>query len=374
MLTVIGNYASLVREELSVAEATEGKARWGPARRDLEKAEEAAGRAQRLIAHLLAFAEREDSAPTAVNPGELLGDLSVILVEILGENIPVDSQIATGAWPVEVARAQLEQAIVNIIRNAREAMPGGGRVSVSVRNAELPESPVRDGNRTEAGGPELAGLPPGRYVNLSITDNGPGMDEATAARAFEPFFTTRDRDRSSGLGLTGVRRFATAHGGSAYLRARPGGGTTVTLLLPAAADSGSPELRVRPAPATTVLVVDDEPAIRDVAHRVLSAAGYRVQTAVNGPEAIRVLRHEQIDLVLADVVMPGMTARAFGAQVAEIRPGTRLLFMSGYQPPDDDTADWPAAARQVLAKPFSRAALLGRVIDVLAGTEPARQA
>jgi len=253
---------------------------------------------------------------------------------------------------------------------AADGTAAGGIVAGGTVNV-VPDQP-------EAG---LADLLPGRYVLLRISDTGTGMDTVTAGRAFEPFFTTKSGDQAAGLGLSAVRRLIVLSGGKAWLRSQPGTGTTVTMVLPAAAGS-SAELTgsgsARPATgngqAGTVLVVDDEAAIRDVAHRILTQAGYGAVTAAGPPEALVVLANldAPIDLILTDVVMPGMTAAAFTARARLIRPGIRVLFMSGYEQPGPIPDGWPGPGAQVLDKPFSRATLLAMVSQLLTAQPAAR--
>ena len=193
------------------------------------------------------------------------------------------------------------------------------------------------------------------------------MDAGTAERAFEPFFTTKGGDSAAGLGLPVVRRFATQAGGNAWLRSEPGKGTTVTVVLPAADGSASPAIyQGAMESAGTLLVVDDEPAIRSVAHRVLTTAGYQVVMASNGDEAVRLLRDPDLslDMVLTDIVMPGMTGAAFTAQVRALRPGLPILFMSGYDRPDIAAGGIDPFA-PIISKPFSRPALLAKVSQIL---------
>jgi PAS domain S-box-containing protein len=380
LLTVIANYASLVCDEVSVAEATESKSRWEPVRWDTEQIVEATDRAKRLIEHLLAFARRDVAQPVLVDLAQLISDVSVLLGEALSEDTPVDVQVGQGTWPVEVDRGLLEQAIINIAVNARDAMLAGGKITIAASNVD---TAGRDGADIAPGPPDqdgLADLLPGRYVRLRVTDTGTGMDAVIAERAFEPFFSTKSSDQAAGLGLSVVRRFAVQAGGKAWLCSEPGNGTTVTLMLPAAPGSAAAGPRAAPgeraASAGTVLVVDDEPSIAAVAHRVLTSAGYHVMTAANGQEALGLLQDGETpcDLVLADVVMPGMTADALAARLRELRPGIRMLFMSGYGR-SGHVSDWPDAGVQVIGKPFSREGLLARVIRVLAadvgGDEPA---
>jgi two-component system, cell cycle sensor histidine kinase and response regulator CckA len=364
-LTVIANYASLIRDEVIVAETTESAAKWGPVRWDVEQIEQAADQAKRLIKHLLAFARRQEAEPVLVDIGQMISDAAGLLSEVLGEHVPVIIRQAEGLWPVQADPGLLKLAIVNIAVNARDAMPGGGQVAIDAANIEMEDLPA---DWQDA---ELAELLPGRYVAFRVTDTGTGMDATTAERAFEPFFTTKSGNRAAGLGLPAVRRFATQAGGQAWLRSEPGQGTTVTVVLPAADPSGwqvaAQQGRVIDH-AGTVLVVDDEAAIRDVAHRVLTSAGYRVMTAANGHEALGLLEDPQtaVDLVLTDIVMPGMTAAAFAAQARAVCPGLPVLFMSGYEQYWAAGEGWPDPEAQVISKPFSRAALLATVTQMLA--------
>jgi len=380
ILTVIANYASLIRDEGIVAETTESAAKWGPVRWDVEQIEEAADRARRLIKHLLAFASREEAEPVLVDVGQLISDATGLLGEVLGEHVPVVTLQTAGLWPAQADPGLLKQAIVSIALNARDAMPQGGQVTIDAVNIDTENLPA-DGQDAA----DLAELLPGSYVAIRVTDAGSGMDAATAQHAFDPFFTTKGGDRAAGLGLPAVRRFATQAGGKAWLRSEPGQGTTVTVVLPAAAGSAGPAAghQERAAePAGTVLVVDDEAAIRDVAHRVLTRAGYRVVTAADGPEALSLLQRQDMaaDLVLTDVVMPGMTGTAFADQAHAMRPDLPILFMSGYAQPGAAGEAWPGPAAQVIGKPFTRAALLASVTQMLAaagvstGEQPGWQA
>jgi PAS domain S-box-containing protein len=364
-LTVIANYASLVRDELVIAEATESAAKWGPVRWDVEQIAEAADHAKRLIKHLLAFTKREETEPALVDLGQMIGDATGLLSEVLGEHVSIVTRQPNGLWEVQADPGLLKQVIVNIALNARDAMPGGGQLAIDAANIDMENLPA-DWRDTA----ELAELLPGRYVAFRVTDTGTGMDAGTAERAFEPFFTTKSGDWAAGLGLPVVRRFATQAGGNAWLRSELGEGTTITVVLPAAAGSGSPAADRQGRAlesAATVLVVDDEPAIREVAHRVLTSAGYQVVTAAHGPEAVGLLGNPElaVDMVLTDVVMPGMTGAAFLAQAHAMRPGLPILFMSGYEQQDVAEEGWPDLEAQVISKPFSRGALLAKVAQML---------
>ena len=365
MLTVIANHASLIRDELIVAEATESAARWGPVRWDVEQIEDSADRARRLIRHMLAFARREEAEPVLVDLGQTVSEVTGLLSEVLGEHVPVITRTGEGLWPLQADRAQLEQVIVNVALNARDAMPGGGQVTIETANIDLASYQADSPDAAD-----LAELLPGRYVGLRITDTGTGMDALTAEQAFEPFFTTKSGDQAAGLGLAAVHRFATQAGGKAWLRSEPGRGTTVTVMMPAAAQaSAAPDGHQGWAAehTATVLVVDDDAAIRNVTHRVLASAGYRVLTAADGQEALAFLGDPErtVGLVLTDIVMPGMTGEAFATQAHALRPGLPVLFMSGYER-HGAAEGWPGPGTHVIAKPFTRAALLARVTQALA--------
>ncbi len=380
LLTVIGSYTSLAHEEVSMAEATDSAIRWRPVRSDLEQVQDAAERARMLIKHMLAFARRESAKVEDVDLAHLVSDASLLLGELLGENIPFVVRPARGAWPVRASPAMLEQVITDIAANARDAMPAGGQLTIGIENVDTSGSHVmthlaisqRDAN-------ELAELLPGRYVVLRLADTGTGMDPAIAERAFEPFFSTKDGNTSAGLGLTAVRGFATQAGGRAWLESKPGHGTTVTVALPAAPGSGYDVTQTGTTQAQpgSVLVIDDNPQIREVVHRVLTSAGYRVTTAASGQDALTLLDDPDVtaDLALTDVVMPGLTGTAFAAQLQARRPDMKILFMSGYERPDDAGETWPGESLQVVGKPFSRASLLATVSRLLgagpAGTDPA---
>ncbi|MGD0607340.1 MAG: response regulator [Streptosporangiaceae bacterium] len=363
-LTVIANYASLVHDEVTVAETTESVAKWRRVRWDVEQIEEAAERSKRLIKHLLAFTRREEAEPVLLDLGQAISDANGLLAEVLGEHVPIVTRQATGLWPVQADPGLLKQAIINIALNARDAMPGGGQVTIDAMNLDLDHLPADWRDVTD-----LAELLPGRYVAFRLADTGAGMDAATAQRAFEPFFTTKNGDLAAGLGLPAVHRFAAQVGGKAWLRSELGIGTTVTVVLPATIGSVTPAAASRPPASgllSTVLVVDDEAAIREVAHRVLTSAGYQVETAATGHEALGLLANPGFgaDLILTDVVMPGMTGAAFATQARALRPGLPVLFMSGYEPAA--TAEgWPEPGAQIIGKPFSRAALLARVNHML---------
>ncbi len=369
LLTVISSYSSLVHDEITVAEASQGTSRWGPVRWDVRQIEEAADRAKRLVKHLMAFTRREEAEPVIADPGDQIADATGLLDEVLGDHIAISARPGRALWQVRVDPGMFKQAIINIALNARDAMPAGGQIDITVDNLDTATTDLHSAySQTDLA--EFAELLPGRYVLIRISDTGVGMDPVIAERAFEPFFTTKSDDDAAGLGLSAVRRFAARSGGRAWLTSQAGHGTTVTLMVPTAPGSTT----TKPLAGTgqersigTIVVVDDEPAIRDVAHRVLTSAGYRVVTAANGPDALTLLADPAVaaDILLADVVMPGITAQEFLSRAKELRPAIRVLFMSGYERPDE-APGWPEGGIEVIAKPFTRPTLLVRIQQAMA--------
>jgi CheY-like chemotaxis protein len=263
---------------------------------------------------------------------------------------------------VKADAGQLEQVIVNLAVNARDAMPRGGVLTIETRPAEVVGTVMAA---------ERAPIGPGRYVVIAITDTGEGMDEATQARAFEPFFTTKAPGKGTGLGLSTVFGIVRQSGGAIRLRSARGIGTTFEVYLPAV---GEPPRRARSGPhqavvrgSETILVVEDEPALRLVARKILENAGYTVLLAGNGEEALALLRPATapIHLLLTDVVMPGMSGPALVSRLREEGTRTRILYTSGYAD-DALAADGPRDEQvHFLAKPYTGTTLLRKIREVL---------
>ncbi len=213
LLTVISSYSSLVRDEITVAEASQGTSRWGPVRWDVQQIEEAADRAKRLIKHLMAFTRREGAEPVLADPGEQVSDAVVLLAEVLGDHIAISARPGRALWQINVDPGMLKQAIINIAVNARDAMPAGGQIDIAIDNIDTTATGLPASRFTQTDLAELAELLPGRYVLIRISDTGAGMDTVIAERAFEPFFTTKSGDEAAGLGLSAVRRFTARCGG-----------------------------------------------------------------------------------------------------------------------------------------------------------------
>ncbi len=298
------------------------------ARSLVRQAEEAAELGADLIDRLLTFARRRSLEPQSLDLNELILGLGDILRRALGEAIDLSILLSPGLWQVRSDQGQLENALLNLCLNARDALGTGGRVTIEAANAEL------DGEAT-AGDPEVR---PGSYVRLSVADDGPGMPPEVRARAFEPFFTTKEPGVGTGLGLSMVYGFAKQSGGFARIASEPGSGTTVSLFLPRwegalsetlAEDAGAEDLRGR---GETILVVEDDARVRQLSVQRLTSLGYRVREAGSGQAALDALEaHDGIALLFTDIVMPGgMTGRELAAAVREKHPDVKVLYTSGY--------------------------------------------
>ena len=361
VLAVILNYADFAAEELTIA-AGQDPERWGPVLSDVQQIGVAGDRAAALTRQLLAFARGDALETGPVDVNEVAVGVEQLLRRTLGEQVALELALDPELWPVEANVGQLEQVIVNLAVNARDAMPNGGRLSIETINVEV------DDDYTISR-PERV---PGRYIRLRVSDTGIGMDAAARDRAFEPFFTTKDRATGTGLGLATVYGVVKRAGGTIDIYSEPGLGTTVSIFLPVAdgdapfaAEQAFGEDRKRGT--ETVLLVEDDEAIRALAARILRKDGYRVLTAENGPAAqlIAEQRKGEIDLLLTDVVMPGMLGSELALRITEADPQVRVLFMSGYAPPvlvNGGTLPFNAT---MVDKPFSAVLLLGKVRQVL---------
>jgi PAS domain S-box-containing protein len=364
LLGVILNYAAFVREELAGADPE----RWGPVREDVEQIEKAARRATDLTHQLLAFARREVIHPEVISLNHSVQDTHQLLRRTLGEHVELTCELEDDLWPVLVDPGQIEQILINLSVNARDAMPRGGRLLIETANVEVDDSYAS----------ARPGLEPGRYVRLRVSDTGVGMDPGTLEHAFEPFFTTKPKGEGTGLGLATIYGIVSQAGGHVRLYSEPGLGTTCTVMLPATAE-GDPV----PAPADQdessghgemVLVVEDEDGIRQVARRLLERRGYSVLTASGGPEAIELVRRHDgpIDLLLTDVIMPRMMGTEVAAAIAALRPGIRIMFMSGYAHPLVGPSQGLPADTILIEKPFTERTLLLKVREALGTAAPAR--
>jgi CheY-like chemotaxis protein len=329
-----------------------------PSRPHVAEMVKAGERAAALVRRLLAFSRKSVLADRVLDLNAAVLGLERMLRRVIGEDVELATRLQPGPGWVKADPAQLEQALVNLAVNARDAMPRGGKLTVETRDVELEEAP--------------AGARPGRYALLAVRDTGCGMTAAVRARAFEPFFTTKGPGQGTGLGLAMVHGFARQSGGYVEADSAPGAGTTFRLYLPRAE---GPAAAGRPHPAVpaarrgseTVLLAEDDPAVRAFCRQALRAEGYAVLEAAGGAEALRVAEGylRPVHLLVTDVVMPGVGGRELAQRLAALHPEARVLFVSGYT--DDAVVRHGVREGQVpfLPKPFTPADLARKVREVL---------
>jgi signal transduction histidine kinase/ActR/RegA family two-component response regulator len=352
LLTAILGYSDLVAASLADA---------APERLHVDEIQAAGRRAAELTNQLLTFSRRQVVQPRTLDLNEVVRGLGKMIGRLIGENIRLESRLSRAPLWVHADRGQLEQVIVNVLVNSRDAMPLGGRVTVTTDRLRGDDSLAW----------LEAGAEPGHYVLLEIRDTGTGMDEETRRRIFEPFFTTKAVGSGTGLGMATVYGIVTQSGGRIRVDSAPGEGTTVSIILPIAeveaTDAATAPPESAPRGSETLLVVEDEEAVRQLMAVILRSQGYHVLLARSGEEGIELARRVDgaIDLVVTDVVMPGIGGREMVEGLRRHRPGLRALFLSGYA--DDTILRHGVSSEQVpfLGKPFSAAALLSKIRDLL---------
>jgi signal transduction histidine kinase len=345
LLGVILGYATLARDRLEPQH---------PVRQDLEPVLDAAERGAALTRQLLSFSRQQPLQTQVLDLGQVLGGMEGLLRRLLGAGIDLRVKVEPGLGHVRADRSQLEQVVMNLVVNARDAMPQGGRLTIEAANADLDEAYVRG----------HAGVQPGRYVVLAVSDSGAGMDEATRARIFEPFFTTKAPGKGTGLGLATVYGVAKQSGGHVWVYSELGQGTVFRVYLPLVEAELSAAAAPAPAPAAPVgagrraLLVEDEPALRSLFSRQLEGLGFQVSAAEDGAQALALARGgPSPDLLLTDMVMPGLGGQALAAELRREFPALKVLYMSGYTEAllDDGAGLEPGAS--FLQKPFGLAGL-----------------
>ncbi|MFW6206464.1 MAG: ATP-binding protein, partial [Gemmatimonadota bacterium] len=331
-------------------------------REDLEQIHEAGSRAEDLTRQLLAFSRKQVLQPTVLDVNEAVERMRGMLERTLGEDVELEWRLSSGLHPVKFDPGKIEQVILNLAVNARDAMPRGGKLTIATANVDLDEDYVEDHPEARTG----------PHVVLSVTDTGTGMDPATRKRIFEPFFTTKERGTGTGLGLSTVHGIVRQGGGNIWVYSEPGLGTTFKVYLPRTEEVPRPAAEEGDwsgeAGSGTVLVVEDDDAVRAVAVRILEGAGYEVIEASDGEAARAVLRDSgaEVRLLVTDVILPDTVGPELAAELTMGRPGLEILYMSGYT--DDalvrnDVLDEETA---YIEKPFRPRDLLKKVWEILA--------
>jgi two-component system, cell cycle sensor histidine kinase and response regulator CckA len=333
---------------------------------------EAAERATSLTRQLLAFSRRQVLQPRVLALNGVIHDMEKMLRRVIGEDVVLETTLDENVGLVRADKAQIEQVLLNLIVNSRDAMPRGGTVRVATAIREITEEEAVRGE-----------MQPGTYVVLSVEDTGSGMPADVAAHAFEPFFTTKGPGGGTGLGLSTVYGIVKQSGGHVWLKSKPDHGTRVVVALPAAGADAVPDIPMSVPAAErlftaepgqkTILLVEDEKAVRDLTQRILQRGGYRVLSACSGRDALALLAAQSpdLDMVLTDVVMPEIGGQDLAAAVRRMMPTLPVLFMSGYNEEAVLHDGVLVEGSSFLEKPFTPATLLERVRQVLSTAPPA---
>ena len=358
LLTAILGYCQLLLDERNPEDPD-----WA----DISEIKKAGDRAAALTGQLLAFSRKQIITPTQLDLNEVIGDMQDMLGRLIAENIEVVVDLEQGLWPVEADRGQIEQVIMNLAVNARDAMPRGGKLVIETSNVELDKQYARD----------HFDVAPGSYVLLTLRDTGTGFPQSVKARLFEPFFTTKEQ--GTGLGLATVHGIVLRAGGNIEVFSEQGVGTSFSVYLPRMGELPQPRQTStihQERGNESVLVVEDGDALRTLAKRQLERHGYKVFTASDAVEALQVCElHSEIELVLTDVVMPGASGPELVKQLLELRPDLKVIYMSGFT---EDTIAQQGILRPGIAflqKPFTSVSLgmkLREVLDSQAGSEQVR--
>jgi CheY-like chemotaxis protein len=330
--------------------------------RKIQQIDRSADRAASLTRQLLAFSRRQVLQPHVMNLNSVVDEMGKLLPRLIGEDIDLVINMAEDLGAVRADASQIEQVIMNLAVNARDAMPSGGRLRIETSNAELDHSyaarhPI---------------IQTGRYVLLAVTDTGTGMDPETQAHIFEPFFTTKEQGKGTGLGLATVYGVVKQSGGFIWVYSELGKGTSFKIYLPrvdqpAEGTTSSQVFTVEPRGTETVLLAEDEQDVREVAREFLESGGYTVIEASNGAEALRLAAEHKgrIDLLVTDMVMPGMTGQELAGLLQKVCSGLAVIYMSGYSEDAAAEAAQSDASTRLLTKPFSKNMILRTLREVL---------
>jgi two-component system cell cycle sensor histidine kinase/response regulator CckA len=363
ILTVIRNYGEMVREELPANSAVT---------RDMDEVISATDRASGLTRQLLAFSRHQIVTPRVLDLNEVIMNSERMLRRLVPSNIDLVTTLEPKLGHITADTGQIEQVILNLTINAADAVRSGGKITIQTQNVELDDTFSKGVGSFANGNGSAAD---GAYASLVVTDNGSGMDAETLARIFDPFFTTKGPGKGTGLGLSTVHGIVNQNGGRVWVYSEPGRGTTFKLYFPivdseaAASDKVPESIGIRRGGSGTILLVEDDPATREVTRRVLTRGGYTVVEATNGVEGLEVLEAAatRVDLVLTDLMMPRMSGAELSERAAVLYPDLPVLLMSGYADVEVNGPGTVDRSRQFLEKPFTASALLAFVGDALAG-------
>ena len=362
LLGVIFGYTAFIGEEIAREPANE---RWDGVRADVDQVQQAAQRAAGLTHQLLAFARQEVIQLRVLNLNEVVTAAEQLLSRTLGEHIELISELADDLEPVLADASQVEQVLVNLAVNARDAMPGGGKLTIQTGNIDVDHISAGHGGQGD--------LSPGRYAMIKVADTGTGIPRDVLERVFEPFFTTKPKGAGTGLGLATVYGIISQAGGTVRLYSEPGMGTVFSILLPVtsqAVPAAAPTAREpRPGHGETVLLVEDEDSMREVTRRILTRNGYRVVAVASGHDALQAVagQVEHVDLLLTDVVMPHMQGRELADKIHLLMPEMRVVFMSGYTQGLLSQQGVLEPGVRLIEKPFSEISLLTMLHDAFTG-------
>jgi two-component system, cell cycle sensor histidine kinase and response regulator CckA len=361
VLTVVKSFSEFLLEDLDKLD---------PRRSDVEEIAKAADRAAALTRKLLAFSRKQVMRPEPLDLNSVVVGMEKMLQRLIGEDVRIATVLDPDLLAVEADPSSIEQAILNLAVNARDAMPDGGTLTIRTKNETL--------DKTDA----AWAIRPGHYAMLSVSDTGHGMDATTQARVFEPFFTTKPQGQGTGLGLAMVYGIVKQSGGHVWVESKPDQGTTFTVYLPQPAEldtatalraaprsAGDPRPAGTQAGGETILVVDDEEAVRSSTRRALERAGYTVIPATDGADALRLFTEHDgaVDMVITDVVMPGLGGRELVGRLKIMSPELPVLFLSGYTEEGVRNQGVLEPSAAYLEKPFTSENLLHKVREVLEG-------
>jgi len=353
LLTVINGYCHRLLEDPP----------GGQGEYELRQIAQAGESAASITRQLLAFSRRQILEPRVLNINEVVARVQTILRRLIGEDIEIVADLNPEIGPVFADPAQIEQVLMNLAVNARDAMPDGGVLSIASGGASLPDPKI----------PALAGISPGEYVVLSVTDTGTGIDDQVKAQMFEPFFTTKPEDKGTGLGLSTVYGIVRQSGGLIAVDSAPGRGSTFHIYLPRV-DGADTQVPKAVATQTlrgneTILLVEDDAAVRIFAERALKRRGYRVISTGRVEDAVASVERDPmlVDLVVTDVVMPSMTGKQLADRLRGIRPDLKILFVSGYSLDVIEPKGITSQDVEFLAKPFTSHALAAKIRSMFGG-------